>query len=198
MLAFMVGVGAGLYSYGAGGIMGSISSVFNNAGLLLEEASAKRLSVASFSDDIISRLADGRYQNLSDMLEGNPARGTVTDIDSDSAAGQELAQKLNIQTKNGDGWFARTISDGTFVVSYYSAADNKGITFSQLKNDYVNNTGKYYQPDKEKTSQYPMKVTINEGLYNSTGSLLYKGTTTGHIEPARSEGEVMSIYPGSY
>lgn len=186
MLAVVVGIGFGIYSYGGQGIANSISNVFNNAGSLLDSAS---LPAASSPEDIIKRLGDGRYQKLADMLQGKPDTGTMTDISWDSAAGQELARKLNIQMKDGDGWYARIISDGTFVVSYYSADLNK-MTISQLQSDYASNPDKY---GKDSKGYYKTRITINEGLYNQNGTELYHGTTTAHVEGLNGS---MSIYPG--
>lgn len=186
MLAVVVGIGFGIYSYGGQGIANSISNVFNNAGSLLDSAS---LPAASSPEDIIKRLGDGRYKGLADMLQGKPDTGTMTDISWDSAAGQELARKLNIQMKDGDGWYARIISDGTFVVSYYSADLNK-MTISQLQSDYASNPDKY---GKDSKGYYKTRITINEGLYNQNGTELYHGTTTAHVEGLNGS---MSIYPG--
>lgn len=186
MLAVVVGIGFGIYSYGGQGIVNSISNVFNNAGSLLDSAS---LPAASSPEDIIKRLEDGRYQKLADMLQGKPDYGTATDISWDSAAGQELARKLNIQMKDGDGWYARIISDGTFVVSYYSADLNK-MTISQLQSDYASNPDKY---GKDSKGYYKTRIMINEGLYNQNGTELYHGTTTAHVEGLNGS---MSIYPG--
>lgn len=186
MLAVVVGIGFGIYSYGGSSIGNSISNVFNNAGSLLDSAS---LPAASSPEDIIKRLEDGRYQKLADMLQGKPDYGTATDISWDSAAGQELARKLNIQMKDGDGWYARIISDGTFVVSYYSADLNK-MTISQLQSDYASNPDKY---GKDSKGYYKTRIMINEGLYNQNGTELYHGTTTAHVEGLNGS---MSIYPG--
>ena len=141
MLAIIVGIGGWIYNAGAnGGLAGSINSVFNNASALLDEASKEKLPAASTAKDIIERLRQGR------VLQGKPSSTLV--ISSDSAAGQDLARKLNIQTKEGDGWFARVQTDGTTVFSYYSAAANNGVTFSQLAADYNSNPTKYYEASK--------------------------------------------------
>lgn len=157
LLALIVAVGAGIYS---SGMPDSISNVFAQAGSLLGEASKKQLTAVSSYDDIIKRLGEGRYQGLSDILEETPD-GTAVDIDSDSEVGQQLAKKLNIQTQDGDGWFARVNTNGYFVVSYYSSADNKGMTFSQLKADYASNPDKYSKDSS--TSRYKTTVKIKEG-----------------------------------
>ena len=196
MLAMVVGIGFGIYSYGGSGIGNSISTVFNNAGNLLDKAA---LPVASSSDDIIKRLGDGRYQKLADVLQGKPDKGTVTDISWDSAAGQELARKLNIQMKDGDGWYARIISDGTFVVSYYSADLNNGVTISQRQSDYEIHPNNY---DVDSTGRYQTQVKIYEGKYSSLGAgKFYQGThgegVAGHIEPSPDGSGGMSIYPGA-
>ena len=195
MLAMVVGIGFGIYSYGGSGIGNSISTVFNNAGNLLDKAA---LPVVSSSDDIIKRLGDGRYKKLADVLQGKPDKGTVTDISWDSEAGQELAQKLNIQMKDGDGWYARIISDGTFVVSYYSADLNNGVTLSQRQSDYASNPDKY---GVDSTGRYKTQVKIYEGIYSSLGAgRFYQGThgegVPGHIEPSPDGSGGMSIYPG--
>ncbi len=195
MLAMVVGIGFGIYSYGGSGIGNSISTVFNNAGNLLDKAA---LPVVSSSDDIIKRLGDGRYKKLADVLQGKPDKGTVTDISWDSEAGQELAQKLNIQMKDGDGWYARIISDGTFVVSYYSADLNNGVTLSQRQSDYASNPDKY---GVDSTGRYKTQVKIYEGIYSSLGAgRFYQGThgegVPGHIEPSPDGNGGMSIYPG--
>ena len=67
MLAMVVGIGFGIYSYGGQGIVNSISNVFNNAGSLLDSAS---LPAASSPEDIIKRLGDGRNKGLADILQG--------------------------------------------------------------------------------------------------------------------------------
>ena len=190
MLAMVVGIGFGIYSYGGSGIGNSISTVFNNAGNLLDKAA---LPVASSADDIIRRLGDGRYKGLADLLKDTPANGSKpVDISSDSAEGQALAQKLNIQTPEGDGWFARinTKPGGVFVVSYYSAADNGGVTFSQLKNA------------KPGDKEYLTKINIHEGIHNGSGKETYNTANTGrqydvgHVV-RDSNGQFVSIYPGA-
>lgn len=187
MLAVVVGIGFGIYSYGGQGIANSISSVFNNAGSLLDSAS---LPAASSPEDIIKRLFDERYGGSSDILE-KPATGDVKDIAFDSKEGQELARKLNIQTKEGDGWYVRIFSPGTTVVTYYSASDNGGVTFSQLKNA------------KPGDKEYLTKINIHEGIHDGSGKETYNTANTvrqydvGHVE-RDSKGQFVSIYPGSH
>lgn len=202
MLAVVVGIGFGIYSYGGQGIANSISNVFNNAGSLLDSAS---VPAASSPEDIMKRLGDGRYQKLADMLQGKPDKGTMTDISWDSAAGQELARKLNIQMKDGDGWYARIYSDGQFVVSYYSADLNKGMPISQLQSDYASNPDKYGKD--ESTGYYKTTVNIDDGVYSSLGAgKFYYGTNdrpvAGHIEPGPEPNpdgsRSMIIYPGGH
>lgn len=190
MLAVVVGIGFGIYSYGGQGIANSISNVFNNAGSLLDSAS---VPAASSPEDIIKRLKDGRYQNLADMLNETP-KGSALDIAFDSDEGKELSRKLNIQTPEGDGWYARVNTDGLFVVTYYSAAANNWVTFKQLRDNYKSNPAKYGKD--ESTGVYKTWITINEGLYNQNGTELYHGTTTGHVEGLN--GSMTSIYPGTY
>lgn len=164
MLAIIVGIGGWIYNAGASGsLTRSINSVFSNAGALLDEASKEKLPAASTAKDIIERLRQGRYDGLADVLQGKPSSTLV--ISSDSAAGQDLARKLNIQTQEGDGWFARVQTDGTTVFSYYSAAANNGVTFSQLAADYNSNPTKYYEASKGNNAT----VRITEGLFNSQG-----------------------------
>lgn len=189
MLAVVVGIGFGIYSYGGQGIANSISNVFNNAGSLLDSAS---LPAASSPEDIIKRLEDGRYQGLADILKGKPA--SVVDIAFDSEEGQALAQKLNIQTPEGDGWYARVNTNGFFVVTYYSAAANNWVTFKQLRDNYKSNPAKYGKD--ESTGVYKTWITINEGYYDQNGIEKYNGTTTGHVEGLN--GSMTSIYPGTY
>lgn len=185
MLAVVVGIGFGIYSYGGQGIANSISNVFNNAGSLLDSAS---VPAASSPEDIIKRLEDGRQQGL-DILPKKPA--SDVDIAFDSDEGKELSRKLNIQTPEGDGWYARVNKNGIFVVTYYSAAANR-FTFDQLKIDYANNPDKY---DKDKsTGYYKTTININEGIYNQNGTELHHGATTGHVEGLN--GSMTSIYPG--
>lgn len=181
MLAVVVGIGFGIYSYGGQGIANSISSVFNNAGSLLDSAS---LPAASSPEDIIKRLGAGRNQGLADILQGKPA--SVMDIAFDSAEGQALAQKLNIQMKEGDGWYARLNTNGSFVVSYYSAAANGGVTFDQLRENY--------NSDPAKTSK--TQINISEG-YNYTGQpFKYFANTPGHVDKSPDGSDGMTIYPG--
>lgn len=164
MLAIIVGIGGWIYNAGASGsLTRSINSVFSNASALLDEASKEKLPAASTAKDIIERLRQGRYDGLADVLQGKPSSTLV--ISPDSAAGQDLARKLNIQTKEGDGWFARVQTDGTTVFSYYSAAANNGVTFSQLAADYNSNPTKYYEASKGNQDT----VRITEGLFNSQG-----------------------------
>lgn len=192
MLAMVVGIGFGIYSYGGSGIGNSISTVFNNADSLLNKAA---LPMASSADDIIKRLGDGRYQGLADILKETP--DSVVDIASNSTEGKALAQKLNIQTPEGDGWYARVNTNGYFVVSYYSAADNKGVTFDQLQSDY-NNTPDNNKSDKygkDSTGRYKIRIKIDEGYYYPNGTSEFYPGTAGHIEVG-SNGS-MSIYPGN-
>lgn len=191
MLAVVVGIGFGIYSYGGQGIVNSISNVFNNAGSLLDSAS---LPAASSPEDIIKRLKDGRYQNLVDMLNETP-KGSALDIAFDSDEGKELSRKLNIQTPKGDGWYARVNTNGFFVVTYYSAEakGNDGVTFQQLRENYKSNPAKY---GKDSTGHYKTWITINEGYYDQNGIEKYNGTTTGHVEGLN--GSMTSIYPGTY
>lgn len=200
MLAVVVGIGFGIYSYGGQGIANSISSVFNNAGSLLNSAS---VPAASSPEDIMKRLVDGRYQKLADMLQGKPDKGTKTDISWDSAAGQELARKLNIQMKDGDGWYVSIISNGQFVVSYYSADLNKGEPISQLQSDYKNHPDKYAVDDS--TGLYKTTVKIYDGVYSSLGAGNFNygkndQGVAGHIEPGPEPNpdgsRSMIIYPG--
>ena len=192
MLAMVVGIGFGIYSYGGSGIGNSISTVFNNADSLLNKAA---LPMASSADDIIKRLGDGRYQGLADILKETP--DSVVDIASNSTEGKALAQKLNIQTPEGDGWYARVNTNGYFVVSYYSAADNKGVTFDQLQSDY-NNTPDNNKSDKygkDSTGRYKIRIKIDEGYYYPNGTSEFYPGTAGHIEVG-SNGS-MNIYPGN-
>lgn len=194
MLAMVVGIGFGIYSYGGQGIANSISNVFNNAGSLLDNAS---LPAASSPEDIIKRLGDGRYQGLADILQGNPA--SKVDIASNSVEGKALAQKLNIQTKEGDGWYARVNTDGYFIVSYYSAAaeGNGGVTFDQRQIDY-NNTPDNNKSDKygkDSNGRYKTLITIDEGYYYPNGTFTFYPGTAGHIEVGPNGS--MSIYPGN-
>lgn len=187
MLAVVVGIGFGIYSYGGQGIANSISNVFNNAGSLLDSAS---LPAASSPEDIIKRLEDGRQQGL-DILPKKPA--SDVDIAFDSAEGKELSRKLNIQTPEGDGWYARVYTNGFFVVTYYSAAANNWVTFKQLRDNYKSNPDKYAVDDS--TGVYKTWITINEGYYDQNGIEKYNGTTTGHVEGLN--GSMTSIYPGT-
>lgn len=191
MLAMVVGIGFGIYSYGGQGIANSISSVFNHAGSLLDSAS---LPAASSPEDIIKRLGDGRYQGLADILQGNPA--SKVDIASNSVEGKALAQKLNIQTKEGDGWYARVNTDGFFIVSYYSAAakGNDGVTFDQRQIDYDNTPNKSDKYGKDSKGFYKTRITIDEGYYYPNGTSKFYPGTTGHIEVGPNGS--MSIYPG--
>ena len=192
MLAMVVGIGFGIYSYGGSSIGNSISNVFNNADSLLNKAA---LPMASSADDIIKRLGDGRYQGLADILKETP--DSVVDIASNSTEGKALAQKLNIQTPEGDGWYARVNTNGYFVVSYYSAADNKGVTFDQLQSDY-NNTPDNNKSDKygkDSTGRYKIRIKIDEGYYYPNGTSEFYPGTAGHIEVGPNGS--MSIYPGN-
>lgn len=185
MLAVVVGIGFGIYSYGGQGIANSISNVFNNAGSLLDSAS---LPAASSPEDIIKRLFDERYGGSSDILE-KPAKGEEKEIAFDSKEGQELARKLNIQTKEGDGWYVRIFSPGTTTVTYYSASDN-GLTFSQLKNA------------KPGDKEYRTIINIHEGIHDGSGKELHNTANTGkqyedgHVE-RNSKGQFVRIYPGT-
>lgn len=187
MLAMVVGIGFGIYSYGGQGIANSISNVFNNAGSLLDSAS---LPAASSPEDIVKRLRDGRYQGLADILQGKPA--SDVDIAFDSVEGKALAQKLNIQMKEGDGWYARLYTNGFFVVTYYSAAANKWVTFKQLRDNYKSNPAKYGKD--ESTGFYKTTININEGKYDQNGIEKYNGKTKAHVEGLN--GSMTSIYPG--
>lgn len=187
MLAVVVGIGFGIYSYGGQGIANSISNVFNNAGSLLDSAS---VPAASSPEDIMKRLFDERYGGSSDILE-KPATGEEKDIAFYSKEGQELARKLNIQTKEGDGWYVRILSSGRTVVTYYSASDNRGVTLRQLKDA------------KPGDKEYRTKIYIHEGIYTGSGQEFYNTANTvrpydvGHVE-RDSKGQFVSIYPGPH
>lgn len=194
MLAVVVGIGFGIYAHV--GIGDHISTVFNNAGNLLEEVGKGKQTTFDSPDDAIKRLFDERYGGSSDILE-KPATGEVKDIAFDSKEGQELARKLNIQTKEGDGWYVRIFSPGTTVVTYYSASDNSGVTFSQLKNA------------KPGDKEYLTKINIHEGIHDGSGKETYNTANNtantgrphdydaGHVE-RNSKGQFVSIYPGDY
>lgn len=142
ILAFVVGIGGVLFANG--NLADSIRSVFSNVNIQLDPATTPQ--------DIIERLRQGRYDGLaSDELKRDKKKTLI--ITSDSAEGQALAQKLNIQTPSGDAWFARIQTDGETVFSYYSAAANGGMTYDTLKAKY---------------QDYP-KVKISEGYFNSMG-----------------------------
>lgn len=125
----------------------------------------------------------------SDILE-KPAKGEEKEIAFDSKEGQELARKLNIQTKEGDGWYVRIFSPGTTTVTYYSASDNDGVTFSQLKNA------------KPGDKEYRTIINIHEGIHDGSGKELHNTANTGkqyedgHVE-RNSKGQFVRIYPGT-
>lgn len=167
-----------LYTNVNGSLADSIRSVFSNVDTLLGEASRQP---ATTSEAIIERLKEGRYDGLADVLQGKPASRMT--IASDSEAGRELARKLNIQTKEGDGWFVDLHPDGQYVITYY-AADANELTYSELKKDYD-------------AHRYPTKVTIAEGYYDSQGKATVYPSTTGRVGPG-SDGNGMTIYPGFY
>lgn len=153
ILAFVVGIGGVLFANG--NLADSIRSVFSNVNI--------QLSAATTAQDIIERLRQGRYDGLAkDELKWDKNKTLI--ITSDSAEGQALAQKLNIQPQSGDAWFARIQTDGTTVFSYYSAAANGGMTYDTLKAEYQNHP----------------TVRIAEGLFNSMGkSTIQQGTAAG-------------------
>ena len=151
ILAFIVGIGGVLFANG--NLADSIRSVFSNVNI--------QLSAATTPQDIIERLRQGRYDGLaSDELKRDKKKTLI--ITSDSAEGQALAQKLNIQTPSGDAWFARIQTDGETVFSYYSAAANRGMTYDMLKAEY---------------QKHP-QVRIAEGYFNSMGKSAVKSGQT--------------------
>ena len=148
ILAFVVGIGGVLFANG--NLADSIRSVFSNVNIQLDPATTPQ--------DIIERLRQGRYDGLAkDELKRDKNKTLI--ITSDSAEGQALAQKLNIQTPSGDAWFARIQTDGQTVFSYYSAAANGGMTYDTLKAKY---------------QDYPT-VRIAEGYFNSMGKSAVSG-----------------------
>ena len=153
ILAFVVGIGGVLFANG--NLADSIRSVFSNVNI--------QLNAATTAQDIIERLRQGRYDGLAkDELKRDKNKTLI--ITSDSAEGQALAQKLNIQTPSGDAWFARIQTSGTTVFSYYSAAANGGMTYDTLKAKY---------------QDHPT-VKIAEGLFNNMGkSTIQQGTAAG-------------------
>ena len=153
ILAFVVGIGGVLFANG--NLADSIRSVFSNVNIQLDPATTPQ--------DIIERLRQGRYDGLAkDELKRDKNKTLI--ITSDSAEGQALAQKLNIQPQSGDAWFARIQTDGTTVFSYYSAAADGGMTYDTLKAEYQNHP----------------TVRIAEGLFNSMGkSTIQQGTAAG-------------------
>lgn len=191
ILAFVVGVGGLLYSNANGSLTDSIRSVFNNVDTLLGEAAKQPLPSATTAADIIERLRQGRYEGLADVLQGRPQKTLV--IFSGSIEGEKLASKLNIQTKEGDAWFARVQTDGTAVFSYYSAEANKGMTYSQLVADYNKDSSQYYLPGvKDAPGNNNNFVRIDEGLFNSSGKSAVKSGQTyfpnvrGYVGPSPS------------
>ena len=188
ILAFVVGIGGVLFANG--NLADSIRSVFSNVNTLIEEASKPPLEAVSTAEKIIQRLRDGRYdgryKDLAKELKEDPDSGRKV-IASDSDEGKKLAKELNIQTPEGDGWFVNTVQDGTYVVIYYSAAENKGKTYSALKEDFTNHPENYSNP---------VRVQIDEGGYNKAGDpIFYYPNTAGHVEPV-SRGKGFSIYSG--
>lgn len=153
ILAFVVGIGGVLFANG--NLADSIRSVFSNVNIQLDPATTPQ--------DIIERLRQGRYDGLAkDELKRDKNKTLI--ITSDSAEGQALAQKLNIQPPSGDAWFARIQTDGVTVFSYYSAAANGGMTYDTLKAEY---------------QKHPT-VRIAEGYFNSMGkSTKQKGPAAG-------------------
>lgn len=148
ILAFVVGIGGVLFANG--NLADSIRSVFSNVNIQLDPATTPQ--------DIIERLRQGRYDGLAkDELKRDKKKTLI--ITSDSAEGQALAQKLNIQTPSGDAWFARIQTDGETVFSYYSAAANGGMTYDTLKAEY----------------QHHPEVRIAEGYFNSMGKSAVSG-----------------------
>ena len=195
ILAMVAGIGLCLYSSnGQGGLAESIRSVFNQTAELLGKES---LSVAQSSSEIIERLHDGRFGKLTDLLGDPQQKGQEIEISSDSEKGREIARKLNIQTKDGDGWYVKIHPNGHYVVTYYSAVDNKGTTFDQLKAAYNRNSGYYYNKDGEKNSKYPHTIYVDEGNYDPQGNGKTYFKTTGHVGPS-ADGTGMSIYPGRW
>jgi len=87
ILAFVVGIGGMLFANG--NLADSIRSVFSNVNTLIEEASKPTLKAATTAEDIIDRLGEGRYKNLTDLLQGEPSSGKKI-IASDSEEGKEL------------------------------------------------------------------------------------------------------------
>lgn len=187
ILAFVVGIGGVLFANG--NLADSIRSVFSNVNTLIEEASKPPLEAATTAKKIIERLRDGRYKDLAKELKEDPDSGRKV-IASDSDEGKKLAKELNIQTPEGDGWFVNTVQDGTYVVIYYSANENKGKTYSALKEDFTNHPEKYTNP---------VRVQIDEGGYNKAGDpIFYYENTAGHVEPVKqgSTENQFSIYSG--
>ena len=189
MLAIIVGIGGWIYNAGASGsLTRSINSVFSNASALLDEASKEKLPAASTAKDIIERLRQGRYE------ETIQHPGDFFGQCSGTGPGPET----EYPDQRGGRWFVDLHTDGQYVVTYYAADANK-LSFSALKEDYKNNTSKYYNPTygEKDTRRYPTKVTVDEGIYNSQGKeRLYSGTT-GHVGPS-ADGTGFTIYPGSY
>lgn len=184
ILAFVVGIGGVLFANG--NLANSIRSVFSNVNI--------QLSAATTAQDIIERLRQGRYEGLADELQGKPS--TTLEITSESDEGKKLAQRLNIQTKEGDAWFARILTNGVTVFTYYSADANGGMTYDALKNDYAKDPSKYYKQGKGN----PTWVNIDEGYYNnsggsavSTGATYFKNAR-GYVGPSPS-GKGISINP---
>lgn len=176
ILAFVVGIGGVLFANG--NLADSIRSVFSNVNV--------QLAPATSAKEIIERLRDGRYKDLAKELTEDPDSGRKV-IASDSDEGKKLAKKLNIQTPEGDGWFVNTVQGGTYVVIYYSAAENKGKTYSALKEDFIKHPENYSNP---------VRVQIDEGGYNKAGDpIFYYENTAGHVEPV-SRGKGFSIYSG--
>lgn len=183
ILAFVVGIGGVLFANG--NLANSIRSVFSNVNI--------QLNAATTAQDIIERLRQGRFEGLADELQGKPS--STLEITSDSAEGEALAKKLNIQAKPGDAWFVRIFNNGHTVLTYYSADANGGKTYDTLKNDYATNPSKYYMP----TTGNPVTVKIDEGNYDGQGEKVaasgpYYHNVPGYVGPSPS-GTGISINP---
>lgn len=178
ILAFVVGVGGVLYSNTSGSLVNSIRSVFSSVNTTINPATS--------AQDIIERLRQGRYDGLAkDELKWDKNKTLI--ITSDSQEGQALANKLNIHAKQGDAWFARVLTNGVTVLTYYSADANGGMTYDALKKDYDANPSKYYTKD---TGNHET-VRISEGYYNSSGGKAdshgtYFENVRGYVGPSPS------------
>lgn len=186
MLAIIVGIGLLIYSQA--GLRNSISSVFSNAGNLMEIAASSEESKENQIFDIVGKAIG----NHSLHLDPN------TFIFSGTDAGSQLAQELNISSDDVWSIGHQVSSDGSdyYVLMYYSA-EQRGPISNYASQDpswnwTVQTNGRYSYPRQGAQVQVPVSYAVYD---TSTGAQNTSMRETYFTGSSGSEGMATLAHP---